>query len=65
MKNRVRELREKHGLTQQNLAEEVRVTRQTIIGIEKGKYNPSLELAFKLAVFFQAPVEELFEYGKT
>ncbi|BAW32022.1 MAG TPA: helix-turn-helix transcriptional regulator [Methanothermobacter sp.] len=48
MKNNIRILREKLGFTQENLAEKVGVTRQTIIALEKGRYNPSLELAYRI-----------------
>jgi putative transcriptional regulator len=53
------------GMTQQELAERVGVTRQTIISIEKGKYKPSVELALRLARVFDAPVESLFELAET
>ena len=49
-------------MTQQQLAEKVGVTRQTIIAIEKGKYAPSLELAFRIALVFNVPLEEVFSY---
>ncbi len=49
-------------MTQQQLAEKVGVTRQTIIAIEKGRYSPSLELAFRLALVFDVPLEEVFSY---
>ncbi|WP_103070513.1 helix-turn-helix transcriptional regulator [Aquimarina sediminis] len=49
-------------MTQQDLAEKVGVTRQTIMAIEKGKYSPSLELAFKIALVFDKPLEEVFKY---
>jgi putative transcriptional regulator len=49
-------------MTQQQLAEKVGVTRQTIIAIEKGKYSPSLELAFRIALIFNVPLEEVFSY---
>lgn len=58
--NRIQELRFEKGLTQQDLAESVDVTRATIIALEKGSYNPSLELAFRLAKFFKVGIEELF-----
>ncbi|WP_246139857.1 helix-turn-helix transcriptional regulator [Flagellimonas hymeniacidonis] len=51
-------------MTQQQLAEKVGVTRQTIMAIEKGKYSPSLELAFKIAGIFNKPLEEVFTYKK-
>ncbi len=61
--NRVRRLRFDNGeLTQQQLADRVGVTRQTIIAIEAGKYAPSLPLAFKLARAFGVSIEEVFEY---
>ncbi|WP_297536378.1 helix-turn-helix transcriptional regulator [Thermococcus sp.] len=62
MKNRLRELREARGLTQEELAKELGVTRQTIIAIEKGKYDPSLRLAFKIARFFGVKIEDVFIY---
>jgi putative transcriptional regulator len=52
-------------MTQQQLAEEVKVTRQTIIAIEKGKYTPSLDLAFRIARAFDAPFEEVFFVEET
>ncbi|MBK7845849.1 MAG: helix-turn-helix transcriptional regulator [Bdellovibrionales bacterium] len=58
--NRIQELRFERGLTQQDLAEFVDVTRATIIALEKGSYNPSLELAFRLAKFFKVGIEKLF-----
>ena len=61
--NRVRRLRFDHGeMTQQQLAEKVGVTRQTIIAIESGKYSPSLPLAFKISRAFGVPIEEVFQY---
>ena len=62
MKNRLRELREAKGLTQEELAKALGVTRQTIIAIEKGKYDPSLRLAFKIAKFFKVKIEDVFIY---
>ncbi|WP_335869634.1 helix-turn-helix transcriptional regulator [Bacillus sp. 2205SS5-2] len=64
LKNRVKELRAKHNLTQSNLADKVEVTRQTIIALEKGSYIPSLLLAMKIAQTFQLPVEEIFYMGE-
>ena len=61
MKNRLREMRAKDNLTQDDLAKKVGVTRQTILAIENGKYNPSLDLAFKLAGLFKVKIEDLFE----
>ena len=60
MKNRLRELREERGLTQEELARALGVTRQTIIAIEKGRYDPSLRLAFRIARFFNKRIEEIF-----
>ena len=62
MKNRLRELREERDLTQEELAKALGVTRQTIIAIEKGKYDPSLKLAFRIARFFNRRIEEIFIY---
>lgn len=61
--NNIRKLRFLHEeMTQQELAKEVGVTRQTIIAMEKGKYSPSLELAFRIARVFNTPLEEVFFY---
>lgn len=60
--NTVHELRQKKKLTQQELADAVGVTRQTIIAIEKGNYTPSVVLAIKLAQFFRKSVETIFHY---
>jgi putative transcriptional regulator len=63
LSNQVRRLRFEHGeMTQQQLADKVGVTRQTIIAIEAGKYAPSLPLAFRLARTFDVPIEEVFQY---
>jgi len=62
MKNKIKELRLDKNLTQEELAERVGVTRQTIIAIEKGGYVPSLELAFKIARVFQKKIEQVFLY---
>jgi putative transcriptional regulator len=59
-KNKLRECRERLGLSQERLAEQVQVTRQTIISIESGKYVPSLELSLKFAKLFKCKVEDLF-----
>ncbi|MDQ8736223.1 helix-turn-helix transcriptional regulator [Paenibacillus sp. LHD-38] len=59
--NNVRKLRFNHDeMTQQQLADKVGVTRQTIVTIEKGNYSPSLELAFRIARVFNSPLEEVF-----
>ncbi|MDD2439485.1 MAG: helix-turn-helix transcriptional regulator [Methanosarcinaceae archaeon] len=65
MKNRLKVFRAMHDLTQEGLAEKVGVTRQTIHAIEKGKYAPSLDLAFRLSRFFEVQIEELFFYEET
>ncbi|MHC1574545.1 MAG: helix-turn-helix transcriptional regulator [Candidatus Methanogasteraceae archaeon] len=62
MKNKLKVFRAMHDLTQEDLADKLGVTRQTINAIEKQRYNPSLELAFKLADFFGVTIEELFTY---
>jgi putative transcriptional regulator len=58
----MKELREEQGLTQESLAKLVDVTRQTILFMEKGKYNPSLRLAWKIARIFNKPIEEVFSF---
>lgn len=60
MTNRIKEFRAKYDLTQDELARKVNVRRETIVFLEKNKYNPSLQLAHELAVVFQIPIEELF-----
>lgn len=61
--NNIRKLRFNHDeMTQQQLADKVGVTRQTIVAIEQGKYSPSLELAFLIAEVFDLPLEEVFTY---
>lgn len=63
IKNKIRRLRFENGeMTQQQLADRVGVTRQTIIAIEAGKYAPSLPLAFRIARTFKARVEDVFQY---
>ena len=61
MKNRLEELRKQQGVRQEDLAQALGVSRQTVISLEKGKYNPSLALAFKLARYFAMPIEEIFD----
>lgn len=61
LNNRVKELRARFRLTQEQLAQQVQVTRQTIAAIEKGNYVPSLVLALRLCREFQLPVEEVFQ----
>ncbi len=65
MKNRLEQLRAARGLTQQELADRVEVSRQTIISLESGRYNPSILLAFRLARLFGVPIEEIFLYDNS
>jgi putative transcriptional regulator len=60
MKNRIKVYRAMHNMTQEELAGRLRVTRRTINSIEGDKYNPSIEVAFRMARLFNVPVEELF-----
>ncbi|WP_321505098.1 helix-turn-helix transcriptional regulator [uncultured Methanoregula sp.] len=60
MKNRIKVYRAMRDMTQEELAERLRVTRRTINSIEGDKYNPSIELAFRIARLFEVPVEEMF-----
>ena len=60
MTNRIRELREAKGMTQADLAARLDVARQTVIAVEKGRYDPSLSLALKIAAVFGRTVEEVF-----
>jgi putative transcriptional regulator len=62
MKNKIKVFRAMNDLTQEDLAREVGVTRQTILAIEKGKYDPSLELAFRISNRFGVHIEEIFSY---
>ncbi len=62
MKTRIKELREKHDLTQEALARKVDVSRQTILFLEKGKYNPSLRLAYRIARVFNSKIEDVFSF---
>lgn len=64
MQNRIKELRARHHLTQQQLAEKVGVRRETIVFLEMGKYNPSLKLAWQIAQLFQCPIEEVFLFDE-
>jgi len=61
VENNIEYFRKKAGITQENLAESVGVTRQTIIALEKGNYVPSVLLALKIAKFFKEPVEKFFK----
>ncbi len=60
MKNRIKDLRKKLNITQDSLASAVGVTRQTIISLENGKYNASLQLAHKIAKYFDLSIEDIF-----
>ena len=60
--NNLRVLRAMKNITQENLALTLGVTRQTILAIENGKYNPSLELAFKISKYFETTIEKVFSY---
>lgn len=62
MKNKLKELRKKNNLTQEELSIKLGVTRQSIIAIENNKYNPSLELAFRISSFFNTSIEDIFIY---
>ena len=62
MNNRIREYRAKHDLTQDELAKKVNVRRETIVFLEKNKYNPSLKLAHDIARVFGVPIEEVFVF---
>jgi putative transcriptional regulator len=64
--NQIRRMRFEHGeMTQQQLAERIGVTRQTVNAIELGKYSPSLEVAFRIAVVFNVPLEQVFQYRRS
>ncbi|WP_019911586.1 helix-turn-helix transcriptional regulator [Paenibacillus sp. HW567] len=62
MKNRLEVIRKQRGIKQEELAEALEVSRQTICSLEKGRYNPSIILAFKLAKYFKISIEEIFVY---
>jgi len=62
LRNRIEQLRKQRGIRQEDLAEALEVSRQTIGSLENGRYNPSITLAFKLAHFFQMSIEEIFIY---
>ena len=61
-KNRLEELRRQHGIRQEELADALGVSRQTIVSLENGRYNPSILLAFKLARYFGLAIEDIFLY---
>jgi putative transcriptional regulator len=62
MKNRLKVFRAMHDLTQEELAKRLGVTRQTIVSIEVGKYDPSIGLAFRMSHLFNVKIEDIFEY---
>lgn len=62
LKNRLEEIRKQLGIKQEELAEKLEVSRQTIGSLENGRYNPSIILAFKIARFFNMSIEEIFIY---
>jgi putative transcriptional regulator len=62
LRNTIRELRAIRSMTQQELADLIYVTRQTVIAIERDKYSPSLEVAFRIAHVFGVPLEQVFQY---
>ena len=64
MKNRIKVFRAMHDLTQEALARDLGVTRQTVLAIEKGKYDPSLDLAFRIARYFGVSIDEIFTYDE-
>ncbi len=64
LKNKVELLRKENGISQEEFAKAMKVSRQTISSIENGKYNPSLELAFAISDFFKMSIEEIFIYER-
>lgn len=62
LKNRLEEIRKQRGIKQEDLARVLEVSRQTISSLEKGRYNPSIVLAFKIARYFEMSIEEIFIY---
>ena len=62
IRNKVRDLRAEREMTQQQLADQIDLTRQTVIAIEGDKYSPSLETAFRIANVFGVPLEQVFQY---
>jgi len=64
LKTNLDKLRKLKGLTQEEFAKELKVSRQTVSAIENGKYNPSLDLAFEIALYFNKTIEEIFIYEK-
>ena len=64
MKNKIKELRARFDLTQGDLAQKVGVRRETIVFLEKGKYNPSLKLAYNISRVFNLSIEEVFDFSE-
>ncbi|WP_217589475.1 helix-turn-helix transcriptional regulator [Lentibacillus saliphilus] len=64
MQNRIKTLRKEHNMTQEALSKQVGVSRQSIVAIESGKYNPSLELAFKISQQFGCTIEDVFIFSE-
>ncbi len=62
MKNRLEEIRKQRGITQEELAKILEVSRQTVGSLENGRYNPSIILAFKIARYFEMTIEDIFIY---
>ncbi|MEY8469398.1 helix-turn-helix transcriptional regulator [Faecalibaculum rodentium] len=62
MKNHLEELRKARGIRQEDLARDLQVSRQTISSLEKGRYNPSIQLAFKIARYFHLTIEDVFVF---
>ena len=62
IRNTIRDLRAEVGMTQQHLADSIGLTRQTVIAIEGDKYSPSLDTAFRIALVFGVPLEQVFQY---
>jgi len=65
LKNKIKVYRAMHDLTQEALADKLGVTRQTVLAIEKGKYDPSLGLAFKISRLFETKIEDIFVYEES
>lgn len=65
LKNRIEALRNQHQLTQQDLADLLEISRQTVSSLENGRYNPSLGLAFKISRVFDLPIERIFSDERT
>ncbi len=65
MKNKIAELRRTSGLTQQDMADRLSVSRQTVISLENGRYNPSIMLAFRIARLFEKQIEDVFLFEES